>query len=153
MKPWFITALALAAVTFTPAAGCDADTGQADAEECPAVDGSDDTFVVAPRLTFAAPEGAPPPAEYTLREQGPPENLVITSYGGAKILRSAFAKLVMSAQGQKDPPLTCTLSWYQPDTTKSERVLGLGCSMLAPGPLWDSYRQTFLDNGGVPVGP
>lgn len=151
MKPWFITALAL--VAFTPITACDGEPEADDVEECPAVDGSDDTFVVAPRLTFAAPEGAPPPAEYTLREQGPPENLVITSYGGAKITRAAFAKLVMSAEGQKDPPMTCTLSWYQPDTTKSERVLGLGCSMLAPGPLWDSYRATFLQNGGAPVGP
>lgn len=102
-------------------------------------------------LQMAAPADAVPPSELNFREQGPPQNLVITKYKNATINRAAFADLVLSPGALSDPPLTCTLSWYQPNLTKDTRVVGLGCSMMAPEKLWDSYRQTFVDNGGVPV--
>lgn len=137
----FTTIVAIA-LTITVAPACDA-------VECPAHDGGE-TIIAADRLVFAAPAGAPTTA-LSFREQGPPQNLVITEYGGATIKRSDFAKLIMSADGLTDPPLTCTLSWYQPDTTKPDRVLGLGCSMMAPFKLFEFYRTVFEDNDGVPV--
>lgn len=138
----FTTIVAIAfTITVTPAC---------DAAECPAHDGGE-TNIAANRLVFAAPAGATPPTALSFREQGPPQNLVITEYGDATIKRSDFAKLIMSADGLADPPLTCTLSWYQPDTTKPDRVLGLGCSMMATFKLFEFYRTVFEDNGGVPV--
>jgi hypothetical protein len=149
MHKHFITALALLAFTATPA--CDAPEADEAAAECPAVDGSE-PFVVSPRLAFAAPEDAPPPAEYTFREQGPPAGLYTSKINGVQIKRADVAKLVLTATqaGLVDPAQTCTLSWYQPDTTKSEMVLGLGCSMMAPFKLWDHYRQIFIANGATP---
>lgn len=147
-----MTALALAAFSLTLTTACDDPATQDNAaEECPAIDGSE-PFVTAERLSFAAPEGAPPPAEYTFREQGPPAGLYTSKIGGAVIKRSTVAKLVLSATqaGLPDPNQTCTLSWYQPDTTKDEMVLGLGCSMMAPFKLWDHYRTIFVGNGATP---
>ncbi len=143
------TVLALAAVTILPTlTACD-DAGN----ECsnPALDGSE-PFVAAERLHIAAPEGAPPPAEYTFREQGPPAGLYTSKLNGLQIKRADVAKLVMTATqaGLPDPAQTCTLSWYQPDTTKSEMVLGLGCSMMAPFKLWEHYRTIFVNNGATP---
>lgn len=152
MHKHMLTILAIAAFTITPLA-CDAADQAEDnaAEECPAVDGSE-PFVAAERLHIAAPEGAPPPAEYTFREQGPPAGLYTSKLGGAVIKRADVAKLVLSATqaGLPDPNQTCTLSWYQPDTTKSEMVLGLGCSMMAPFKLWEHYRTIFVSNGATP---
>lgn len=54
-----------------------------DAVEAPAHDGGE-TIIAADRLVFAAPAGAPTTA-LSFREQGPPQNLVITEYGGATI--------------------------------------------------------------------
>lgn len=150
MHKFMLTALAL--VAFTPILpACDPEAESDAAEECPAVDGSE-PFVVAPRLAFAAPADAPPPAEYTFREQGPPAGLYTSSIGGTPIKRGTVAKLILTATeaGLVDPNETCTLSWYQPDTTKDTMVLGLGCSMMAPFKLWDHYRQIFIAEGATP---
>lgn len=150
-KRIMLTALALAAFTLTTPA-CDAPEAEDDAAvECPAVDGSE-PFVTAPRLAFAPPTEAPPPAEYTFREQGPPAGLYTSKIGGTPIKRATVAKLILTATqvGLVDPNETCTLSWYQPDTAKSEMVLGLGCSMMAPFKLWEHYRQIFIAEGATP---
>ena len=128
--------LALAALTILPTACDDRDP----AAECPGP----------AELALATPSEAPPP-DISFREQGPPAGLYTTKLSGAMIKRASVAKMVMSAEGQPDPNETCTLSWYQPDTTKDEMVLGLGCSMLAPLSLWQHYRQIFLANGAVPL--
>ena len=148
-----LSILALAALTLSLPPACDAEPDAQDnaAEECPAVDGSE-PFVAAERLAFAAPEGAPPPAEYTFREQGPPAGLYTSTYGGVPIKRASVVKLIQTATqaGLPDPAQTCTLSWYSPDTTKSEMVLGLGCSMMAPGKLWEHYKTIFVAEGATP---
>ena len=148
-----LSILALAALTlsFTPACHAEPDAQDNAAEGCPAVDGSE-PVVAAARLVFAAPEGAPPPAEYTFREQGPPAGLYTSTYGGAPIKRASVVKLIQTATqaGLPDPAQTCTLSWYSPDTTKSEMVLGLGCSMMAPGKLWEHYKAIFVAEGATP---
>ena len=148
-----LSILALAALTLSLTPACDAEPDAQDnaAEECPAVDGSE-PFVAAERLVFAAPEGAPPPAEYTFREQGPPSGLYTSKLGGQPIKRADVCKMLESAtaNGQPDPNETCTLSWYQPDTSKSEMAMGIGCSMMAPFSLWEFFRKMFLNNGATP---
>lgn len=90
------------------------------------------------------------PGEIRVREQGPPAGIYITSYNAAAIFRATFATIVLSPGAKApNPAQTCTLSWYQPDLSKDEMVLGLGCSMLAPSKLWDNYRATFVANNGV----
>lgn len=131
-------AIALAAF-LTILTACDNDHGAA---ECPSADVS-----ASNGLVIAAPPDAPPPEELSFREQGPPSAITTSKISGAPIKRAAVAKLILSAGDLPDPAQTCTLSWYQLDTAKDERVLGLGCSMLAPLELWDFYRQMFLNNG------
>jgi hypothetical protein len=125
------TLLALAAALTTPA--CDP---AADACESPApVDGD-------------APGALPmvPPVELdqaedtiTLREQGPPQGLYITALNGKPIGRAGAKAIIDACAKQVDPPQTCSLSWYQPDTSQPTRVLGVGCSMMASYPLWKCY--------------
>lgn len=91
-------------------------------------------------------------AEINFRE-GPsdPEAMYIIKWAGSVIHRAEFSKAVQACAGQKDPPLTCTLSWYQPDSTKPERVLGLGCSMFADYSLFACYRDAWLENDATPL--
>jgi hypothetical protein len=108
------------------------------AEQCPAL----------ADLALADPQGFEAPA-ISLREQGPPMGSYITQLGGDAITRDGFVKLIHACAEQVDPPLTCTLSWYQPDIAKNEWVMGLGCSALVPEALWSCYRQVFDQQGGV----
>ena len=84
-------------------------------------------------------------------DPSPPEALYITKWSEAPIRRDDVLELVMSCKQHKDPVQTCTLSWYQPDSTKPERVLGLGCSMMADFDLWKCYHEVMLKNGAQPL--
>lgn len=97
-----------------------------------------------------------PPAELDLaadsiafREQGPPMGLIITQITGAPIKRAGFVSMIQACKKQADPPLTCSISWYQPDTSKQERVLGVGCSMMAGQSLWQCYVDYMTANNAV----
>ena len=107
------------------------------AEHCPVAD-----------LALADPEGFHSPS-VILREQGPPQGLYLTAIGGDTIHRAEFTKLVAACAGQTDPPLTVTLSWYQPDLTSDARVVGLGYSMLSDEALWGCYVDAFKSNNPV----
>lgn len=78
-----------------------------------------------------------------LREQGPPAGLYITTWDGGPIHRAEFVTAIKACNKQSDPPATLTLSWYQPDTSKQERVLGLGESVMADQKLWECYVAVF----------
>lgn len=106
------------------------------------------------QLGLAPPPDAPAPGEGAIdfREQGPPAALYITTVGGKPIHKAEFASLVNACWKVGDPPLTCTLSWYQPDVTVStEFVLGLGCSEVASQAILDCYRTLFKNNGGKAI--
>lgn len=124
------------ALTILSTVACDASA----AEQCPA----------GPGLSLSSPADASA-SPIALREQGPPMGLVLTEVGGDAVTRDGFVKLIMSCAEQEDPPLTCTLSWYQPDVSKDERVLGLGCSTLATAKLLDCYEQVWLSQGATPL--
>lgn len=83
------------------------------------------------------------PEGITLREQGPPAGLYITTWNGGPIKRAEFVAAIKACNKQSDPPATLTLSWYQPDTAKQERVLGLGESVMADQKLWECYVAVF----------
>lgn len=133
-------------------AACDAPDAMADAERVVELEAEVDTLKVelanARLLSIAPPPGVELPG-LTFREQGPPSALWTGKFNGQSILRAHVVKTILSAGGQPDPTQGCTLSWYQPDTTKDEMVLGLGCSMLAPFSLWQHYRDLWLSNGAV----
>lgn len=98
-------------------------------------------------ISLAEPAGA----EHTLTFRGgPPQGLIATTIGGGAIYRGEFMKLVMACAEQADPQLTLTLSWYQPDLTSDQRVVGLGYSMMAPEALWSCYEQLFIEQGATP---
>lgn len=98
-------------------------------------------------ISLAEPAGA----EHTLTFRGgPPQGLIATMISGGAIHRGEFVKLVMACAEQTDPQLTLTLSWYQPDLTSDQRVVGLGYSMMAPEALWSCYEQVFVDQGATP---
>ena len=99
-------------------------------------------------LALADPDGFDAPA-ISLREQGPPQGLYITAIGDDTIHRAEFTKLVAACADQTDPPLTVTLSWYQPDLTSDARVVGLGYSMLSDEDLWGCYVGAFKSNNPV----
>lgn len=124
----------------------------ADAERIVELEAEVDTLRVelanARLLSIAPPPGVELP-HLAYREQGPPSALWIGKFNGQPILRASVVKLIMSAGGLPDPFEGCTLTWYQPDTTKDEMVLGLGCSMMAPFSLWQHYRDLWLSNGAV----
>lgn len=142
--------LALAAVTILSTPACD--TPEADqADECQQLDGYDDTVVARPELHLAAPEGAPAPLEISFREQGPPKAKYIQTISDEKISAKHFAAAVTACADVGDPDWLLTLSWYQPDTSKPERVLGLGGSIMAPYPLFDCFSKFFDSNGAVPL--
>lgn len=154
MSRHFIAALALAAATVLIPA-CDHEVEENGAE-CSVPEIESPTH--APRMMPLAP---PPGVDLSVhefveldddvsfREQGPPAGLYTSKISGQAIHRDQVAKLVLSAEGLADPAQTCTLSWYQPDTSKNEMVLGLGCSMLAPMELWTHYRKIFEANNAV----
>lgn len=99
-------------------------------------------------LALASPEGLAPNADVVdFREPGPPSAIYITKMGQKYIRRSNVKTLIDQCAQQVDPPQTCTLSWYQPDTTKPDFVLGLGCSMLATWPLFKCYHDAFMAYG------
>lgn len=133
-------------------AACDTPDAMADAERIVELEAEVDTLKVelanARLLSIAPPPGVELP-DLTFREQGPPSALWTGKFNGQSILRAHVVKMILSAGGQPDPTQGCTLSWYQPDTTKDEMVLGLGCSMLAPFFLWQHYRDLWLSNGAV----
>lgn len=133
-------------------AACDTPDAMADAERIVELEAEVDTLKVelanARLLSIAPPPGVELP-DLTFREQGPPSALWTGKFNGQSILRAHVVKMILSAGGQPDPTQGCTLSWYQPDTTKDEMVLGLGCSMLAPFFLWQHYRDLWLSNGAM----
>lgn len=143
-----ITALSILATA------CDAPDAMADAERIVELEAEVDTLRVelasARLLSIAPPLGVELP-DQAFREQGPPSALWTGKFNGQSILRAHVVKMILSAGGQPDPTQGCTLSWYQPDTTKDEMVLGLGCSMLAPFSLWQHYRDLWLANGATPI--
>lgn len=122
-------------LAITILAACDT---QQEATACPVV----------ADLALADPAGFDAPA-ISLREQGPPLGIYITSMGGDSITRDGFVKLINACSGLEDPALTCSLSWYQPDTTQTARVMGLGCSAVVSEPLWSCYRAVFDKLGGI----
>jgi len=137
-----LTLLALAAAALTTPA-CDP---EADACEAPApVDGD------APGALLMAPPVELDQGEDTirLREQGPPQGLYLTTLNGKPIGRAGAKAIIDACAKQVDPPQTCSLSWYQPDTSKPERVLGVGCSMMAAYPLWKCYVDFMVANKAV----
>ncbi len=73
------------------------------------------------------------------REQGPPAGLYTSTMNGKPIHRAEAVAMINACAKQIDPPQTCSISWYQPDTSQPERVLGVGCSMMASYPLWKCY--------------
>ena len=110
----------------------------------PACDGEDADACQAPSsLELVAPPDFEP-LDIAFREVGPPQGLYITKINGAAIKRAQFVAMIETCAKQVDPPVTLTLSWYQPDTSKPERVLGLGESMMASPALFECYRQAFL---------
>lgn len=133
---------------------CDAPDAMADAERIVELEAEVDALKVelanARLLSIAPPAGVELP-DLAFREQGPPSALWTGKFNGQKIVRASVVKAILSAGGLPDPVEGCTLSWYQPDTTKSEMVLGLGCSMLAPFALWQHYRDLWLTSGAVPL--
>ncbi|MEK9899124.1 MAG: hypothetical protein VW516_00060 [Rhodospirillaceae bacterium] len=136
MRPMF-TLLALAAAAMTPACDPEADTCEAP------IDAAGSLHVVQP-VQLEQDDDA-----ISLREQGPPQGLYTSTLGGKPIYRKQFVAMINACQKQVDPPLTCTLSWYQPDVTKDERVLGIGCSMLAPTSLLGCWGDIWLANNAV----
>ncbi len=142
MRPLF-TLLALAAASLTTIA-CDpeADTCEAPDPVDAAAEGS---LQVAPPVQLEPDSDA-----ISLREQGPPAGLYLSAWGGKPINRAVAKAIVDACKSQVDPPQTCTLSWYQPDTSDPTRVLGLGCSMIASWPLWDCYRKAFEAQKATP---
>lgn len=129
--------------TFVAAAtlpACDpaADTDAAVAADCPQAE----------PISLATPVDVPVD-DLAFREQGPPAGMYITAINGKTIVRKGFNALINACNTQPDPPLTCTLSYYQPDTSKDERVLGLGCSMMAPFKLWACYTDLWSSQGAV----
>lgn len=137
--PRLFTLLALAASVTTIA--CDP---EADACEAPVVAAAAGPLAMAPPVAIDLEADA-----VQLREQGPPQGLYTSTLGGKPIYRKQFVAMINACQKQVDPPLTCTLSWYQPDPTKDERVLGIGCSMLAPTSLLDCWANIWLANNAV----
>ena len=133
-------------------AACDPPDAAADAERIVALEMEVDALraelAAARTIRLAPPPGIDVPS-LQFREQGPPSALWTGKFNGQAILRANVVKAVQSAGGLADPPQGCTLSWYQPDTTKDEMVLGLGCSMMAPFSLWQHYRDLWLANGAV----
>lgn len=97
-----------------------------------------------------------PPAELDLaadavafREQGPAQGLVVTKLNGKAINRAAAKAMIDACAKQVDPPQTCSISWYQPDTSQPDRVLGVGCSMMASYPLWKCYVDYMVGQKAV----
>lgn len=141
MRPLF-TLLALAAASLTTIA-CDPEADTCEAPD--PIDGSaDGSLQVAPPVQLEQDGDS-----ISLREQGPPQGLYTSTLGGKPIYRKQFVAMINACQKQVDPPLTCTLSWYQPDPTKDERVLGIGCSMLAQSSLLDCWANIWLANNAV----
>lgn len=135
-KQSIILAAACAAALFTIA--CDESTD----------DSTESLACAAASLPLAPPPGTelPEPGDVSFREQGPPAALYVTEWQDKTINRAVAKQIIDACVKQIDPPQTCTLSWYQPDTTKPTFVMGLGCSMLATIPLLDCYRTKFLAN-------
>lgn len=103
-------------------------------------------------LLLVSPDGVEPAdVDDVSFRGGPPAALYVTKWGGKTINRAVAKTIIDHCVKQADPPQTCTLSWYQPDTTKPTFVLGLGCSMMATIPLLDCYRNAFLANGGKAI--
>lgn len=100
-------------------------------------------------LVLASPEGVTPDDDAVdfRGDPGPPKAIYVTKWQGKTIGRAEAKQIIDACAKQVNPPQTCTLSWYQPDTTKPDFVLGLGCSMMATIPLLDCYRTAFLQNG------
>lgn len=132
--------LALSTITL----GCDPAAESCD--DAPAVDG----------LALGGLNMAPPaeldtdPAAIAFREQGPPQGLVLTKLNGKTINRAAAKSMIDACIKQVDPPQTCSISWYQPDTSQPERVLGVGCSMMASWPLFKCYFDYMTAQGAKP---
>lgn len=101
-------------------------------------------------LVIASPDNLEPDADVvSFREPGPPSAIYVTQWGGKSINRAGFKSIIDSCTKYGDPKLTCTLSWYDPDTSVAgDQVVGLGCSMMASQALLTCYSGMFKQNGG-----
>lgn len=127
--------------TITVAPACDAP-----AESCEQPDPVDGTAPAA--LHMVGPAELDVDA-LAFREQGPAQGLYLTKINGKAINRAAAKAMIDACAKQVDPPQTCSLSWYQPDTSQPERVLGVGCSMMASYPLWKCYVDFMVSQKAV----
>ena len=101
------------------------------------------------RLSIVGPDDGDGASGISFRDQGPPAGLYITTWNGGPIKRAEFVAAIKACNKQSNPPATLTLSWYQPDTSKQVRVMGLGESIMADEKLWQCYVSVFNANNPV----
>lgn len=134
------------------AAACAAALSTFACDEPTDVDASESLACAEPSLPLAPPPGVSLEAsvdDISFREPGPPSAIYVTKWGGLDIRRAGFKSIVDSCTKYGDPKLTCTLSWYDPDTSvDGNQVVGLGCSMEASAALLACYSGMFKQNGG-----
>lgn len=105
---------------------------------------------LAPGLPLAGPYALPGEEDdVSFRQQGDPELWAVTSWGGQKIGVGQFVSIVVGCLDQNPPVWTCSLSAYQPDTSKPERVGGLGCSAWWSQSYYQCQLDAFKANGAV----
>ena len=105
---------------------------------------------LAPGLALAGPELPDSDDDVRLREEGPPELWAVTTWGGQTIGVGQFVTIVVGCLNA-NPPVkwTCSLSARQPDTTKPERVGGLGCSAWWSPDYYKCQLNAFVEQGAV----
>lgn len=132
----------------TTLTACDDDASAGGWTPEPAMSGC--TAANSPPIPLMPPSGLDGESDdLEFREAGPPALLWLSQWQGKTIDRAVAKQIIDACAKQLNPPQTCTLSWYQPDTTKPDFVLGLGCSMMATMPLLKCYRDKFLANGAL----
>lgn len=144
-NPKIILTLALALAAL-PA--CDDSAADTDAA-CPDGEGE---IIAAEPMRLAGPVDGPPRVEVSFRKQGPSFAEYITTIGGYPARLWTFTKALMTCEGVLDPPLTCTLSWYQPDLADPDKfVIGWGCTMVGTEALRSCYHDLWQQNGSTPL--